>query len=114
MKLLKLRTLTLPFVLAAVLSPLAWSALRSSRAAAPAWEYKAVGFADRHADALGSLVQALTGEEASGEEGLLDKAMTVEDRLTQQMEDMLNTYGAEGWELVHVGPHRMVFKRRAE
>ena len=111
-----MRAHTLAFIafLTAASAPFAWSALDRPLRAASAWEYRAVGFADRHSDALGALMQAFAGQESSEEEeSLLERAMSVEDRLTQQMEDMLNTYGAEGWELVHVGPHRMVFKRQA-
>lgn len=72
-----------------------------------AWEYKVVGMADLHSSTLDYLKSALDRDEG----GFLGMAKAADEELAQQTEDVLNEYGAEGWELLEISGVSAIFKR---
>ena len=72
-----------------------------------AWEYKVVGIAGLHGSTLDYLKEALKGDE-----GLLDKALATDEQLARKTEDLLDGFGAEGWDLVHITSTQMILKRQ--
>ena len=94
-------------VLAAVALPFVGSTEPSPPATV--WEYEVVGVTDIHGSTVGNLADAIK----SGK-GILDKAKSTDEELAQSIEDVLDTYGQDGWELVTATKAQLIFKRRAE
>ena len=72
-----------------------------------AWAYRVVDIAGLHGSTLDFLKEALTGEE-----GLLEKALATDEQLARKTEDLLDGFGADGWDLVHITTTQMILKRQ--
>ena len=83
------------------------------------WEYEVVGLTDIYGSTLDYLKGAVGGEEEAAEQdpapgplrGLLGFGKKVDDQLVAKTRDLLNQYGAQGWELVEYRENVLVFKR---
>lgn len=99
-----------------LLAPRAWS-LQDDAAAAEGtvaaagtrWEYRVVGLTDLHSSTLDYLKGALTEKEG----GLLGLAKAADDQLAAKTQDLLNSLGAEGWELIHYSSTSLILMRPA-
>ncbi|MCP3915332.1 MAG: hypothetical protein GY711_07235 [bacterium] len=73
------------------------------------WEYRVVGIAELHGKGLEYLKKALDDAQGSESlmEGLLGVAKGADEQLAKKSEDLLNSLGAEGWELVQADARHM-------
>jgi hypothetical protein len=103
-----MKHLLVPVLLLAVLS-FAYARSQDPAPAHPRWEYEVVGLTDIYGNTLDYLKGALAGEA----QGLLELAKKTDEQLVAKTRDLLNKYGAEGWELAEYRENVMVFKRLA-
>lgn len=87
------------------------------------WEYEVVGLTEIYGSTLDYLKGALgSGEEEDDDEGgaggvrgriggMLGFGKKVDDQLVAKTRDLLNVYGADGWELAEYRENVFVFKR---
>ncbi|MFT7680054.1 MAG: hypothetical protein ACI8QC_004060 [Planctomycetota bacterium] len=76
-----------------------------------AWEYEVVGLTDIYGSTLDYLKDAVSSDNESSLSGLLGLGKKVDDQLVAKTRDLLNEYGAKGWELVEYRGNVFVFKR---
>lgn len=76
-----------------------------------AWEYEVVGLTNIYGSTLDYLKAAVSSDNEGGIKGLLGFGKEVDDQLVAKTRDLLNEYGAKGWELVEYRGNVLVFKR---
>lgn len=76
-----------------------------------AWEYEVVGLTNIYGSTLDYLKGAVGTDREGGLSGLLGFGKKVDDQLVAKTRDLLNEYGAKGWELVEYRGNVLVFKR---
>lgn len=71
------------------------------------WEYEVVGLSEIYGSTFDYLKDAFEGDKSD----LLKLAKRTDDQLVAKTRDLLNEYGAQGWELAEYRENVLVFKR---